>query len=177
MRRDFQPVRGADQISTDLRLLTSHRTDLFYDKVRLINRLRALLLEYFPALEAAFDYSKKGPLVLLSGFQSADAILRRMGEARLATSLRRRGCRNSSQMAVKAVAAAHAQDTVLRTQPTGAALVARLAAKIIALDLEIVEIDAMITERFSAHRDAEILTSMPGFVCGAGGDVLGQYGW
>ena len=175
MRRDFQPVRGADQISTDLRLLTSHRTDLFYDTVRLINRLRALLREYLPALEATFDYSKKGPSVLLSGFHSADAI-RRMGEARLATSLRRRGCRNSSQMAVKAVAAAHAQDTVLRTKPTGAALVARLAGKVIAVDLEIGEIDAMITERFSAHRDAEILTSMPGFALDAGGDALGQHG-
>ncbi|MCK8674693.1 IS110 family transposase [Rhodococcus sp. NPDC003382] len=162
MRRDLGPVRAADQISTDLRLLTSHRTDLIYDRVRMINRLRALLLEYFPALEAAFDYSKKAPLVLLSGFQTAEAI-RRMGESRLATWLRKRGCRNSSQMAAKAVAAAHAQDTTLRTQPTGAALVARMAAKITALDLEIAEIDATITERFAAHRDAEILTSMPGF--------------
>ncbi len=41
MRRDHQPVRGTDQISTDLRLLTSHRTDLIYDRVRLVNRLRA----------------------------------------------------------------------------------------------------------------------------------------
>jgi len=64
MRTDLQPVRGADQISTDLRLLTARRTDLVYDRVRTINRLRATLLEYFPALEAAFDYSKKAPLIL-----------------------------------------------------------------------------------------------------------------
>ena len=41
MRTDLQPVRGADQISTDLRLLTARRTDLVYDRVRAINRLRA----------------------------------------------------------------------------------------------------------------------------------------
>lgn len=34
------------------------RLDLIHDRVRSINRLRATLLEYFPALEAAFDYSK-----------------------------------------------------------------------------------------------------------------------
>jgi transposase len=59
MRTDLQPVRGGDQISADLRLLTARRTDLVCDRVRAINRLRATLLEYFPALEAAFDYSKK----------------------------------------------------------------------------------------------------------------------
>jgi len=90
MRRDLRPVGGGNQISTDLRLLTSHCMDLVYDRVRLINRLRALL-EYLPALEAAFNYSKKEPLVLLSGFQTAETI-RRMGATRLAASLRKRGC-------------------------------------------------------------------------------------
>ncbi len=59
MRTDLQPVRGADQISTDLRLLTARRTDLVYDRVRTINRLRATLLEFFPALEAAFEDSRR----------------------------------------------------------------------------------------------------------------------
>ena len=49
MRTDLQPVRGADQISVDLRMLTSRRTDLICDRVRAINRLRGTLLEYFPA--------------------------------------------------------------------------------------------------------------------------------
>lgn len=67
MRTDLQPVRIGDQVSIDLRLLTARRTDLVFDRVRAINRLRATMLEYFPALEAAFDYSKKAPLILLSG--------------------------------------------------------------------------------------------------------------
>jgi hypothetical protein len=50
-----------------LRLLTSRRTDLVYDRVRAINRLRARMLECFPALEAPFDYSKKAPLILVPG--------------------------------------------------------------------------------------------------------------
>src|SRR6478609_933215 len=69
MRTDLQPVRIANQLAVDLRLLTSHRLDVIHDRVRAINRLRAVMLEYFPALERAFDYSKnKAALVLLSHF-------------------------------------------------------------------------------------------------------------
>lgn len=162
MRTDLTPLLAADQAAVELRLLTSYRTDLTYDRVRMINRLRALLLEYFPALEAAFDYSKKAPLVLLAGYATPDAI-RRMGATRLAAWLRARGCRNSAAMAEKAVAAANAQHTTLATQNVGATLVAQLAAKITALDSEIATLDVRISERLEHHRDAEIILSMPGF--------------
>jgi len=178
MRSDLQPVHGADQNAVDLRLLTSARTDLTYDRVRMINRLRALLGEYCPALEAAFDYSKKAPLVLLTGYATPDA-LRRMGTTRLAAWLRARHCRNSAAMADKALTAAHAQHTTLRTQATGAALVADLAAKILALDEDVAALDAQIAERVHEHADAELIISMPGFgpllaatfIAATGGDL------
>ena len=79
MRTDLHPVRIATGIAVDLRLLTSHRLDVIHDRVRAINRLRATMLEYFPALERAFDYSKnKAALVLLSHYATPDS-LRRIG--------------------------------------------------------------------------------------------------
>ena len=162
MRTDLQPVRGADQISVDLRLLTARRTDLICDRVRSINRLRATLLEYFPALERAFDYSKKAPLLLLGGYQTPEGI-RRVGLTRLTGWLRKRGCRNSAKMAEKALTAANAQHTVLPTQATGSVLVLRLAEQISTLDVEIADIDAQITELFGQHDSADVLLSMPGF--------------
>jgi transposase len=167
MRTDLQPVRGADQISTDLRLLTARRTDLVYDRVRAINRLRATLLEFFPALEAAFDYSKKAPLILLSGYQTPAAI-RQIGATRLAAWLKKRHCRGSATVASKAVAAASAQHTVLRAEAMGAQLVAQLAQQIAVIDADIARLDEQICERFGQHPDAPILLSMPGF-----GAVLG----
>lgn len=163
MRTDLQPVRGADQISVDLRLLTARRTDLICDRVRAINRLRATLLEYFPALERAFDYSKsKAALTLLSGYQTPDG-LRRIGVAKLATWLKKRGCRNSAAVAQKAIDAANAQSTMLATQAMGSALVTKLAAEITVIDHELVELDAQITERFHHHDSSEVLLSLPGF--------------
>jgi hypothetical protein len=73
MRRDLQPLRAGDEISTGLRILTARRADKSADRVRAINRLQAQLLEYFPALERAFDYSRsKAALLLLSKHRTPD---------------------------------------------------------------------------------------------------------
>ena len=90
MRRDLQPLRAGDEITVELRILTARRADLVADRTRAINRLRAQLLEYFPALERAFDYSQhKAALTLLTGYQTPEA-LRRAGAARLGL-----GCGNA----------------------------------------------------------------------------------
>src|ERR1700678_179241 len=137
MRTDLQPVRRSDPIATDLRLLTARRNDVVCDRVRAINRLRATMLEYFPALERAFDYSKsQAALTLLSGYQTPEA-LRRIGATRLAAWLKARGARNSTTVAQVAVDAAQAQRSTLPTQTIGAKLVARLAAEITAIDEEL----------------------------------------
>lgn len=163
MRTDLQPVRISDQIAVDLRLLTSHRLDVVHDRVRAINRLRATMLEYFPALERAFDYSKnKAALVLLSHYSTAES-LRRVGVTRLAAWLKARGCRNSAGVAKAAVDAAHAQATTLPAQAVGSQLVTKLAAKIAAIDEDLAGIDAEITGHVAYHQGATNLLSMPGF--------------
>lgn len=163
MRTDLQPVRSTDQISVDLRLMTSRRTDLIYDRVRTINRLRATLLEYFPALERAFDYSKsKAALTLLSGYQTPEA-LRRIGVSKLTGWLKNRGCRNSASVAQTALDAANAQHTTLPTQSIGSAIVVTLAAKITAVDAELAQLDQEIEHRFQDHESADVLLSLPGF--------------
>ena len=129
-------------------------------------------------MEAAFDYSKKAPLILVSGYQTPQAI-RRIGATRLAAWLKKRGCRGSANVARKAVDAANAQRTVLRTEAVAAQLVAQLAEQIGAIDTEIARLDEQISERFEQHRDATILLSMPGlgpvlaatFLANTGGDL------
>src|SRR5262249_6819692 len=118
--------------------------------------------EYFPALEAAFDYSKKAPLILVSGYQTPEAI-RRIGATRLAGWLKKRGCRGSANVARKAVDAANAQHAVLQTEAVPARLRAESAEQIATSDTEIARLDEQISERFDQHRDAPILLSMPGF--------------
>jgi transposase len=179
MRRDLQPLRAGDDITVELGILTARRTDLVADRTRAINRLRAQLLEYFPALERAFDYSKsKAALTLLTGYQTPNG-LRRAGVARLAAWLRKRKARNADAVATTAIEAANAQHTVVPGQQLAAAMVARLAKEVMTLDTEIGDTETMIEERFRRHRHAEIILSMPGFgvtlaaefLAATGGDI------
>ncbi len=176
MRRDLQPLRPGDDIAVELRILTSRRTDLVADRTRAINRLRAQLLEYFPALERGFDYSKsKAALILLTGYQTPDG-LRRAGAARVAAFLRKHKARNADSIAASAIEAANAQHTIVPGQQLAATVVARLAKEVMALDTEIGDTDAMIEDRFRRHRHAEIILSMPGFGVILGAEFLAATG-
>jgi transposase len=176
MRRDLAALRAGDDIAVELRILTARRTDLVADRTRAINRLRAQLLEYFPALERAFDYSKsKAALILLTGYQTPDG-LRRAGAARLVAWLRKRKARNADGIAATALEAANAQHTVVPGQQLAAAMVARLAKEVMTLDTEIGATDTLIEERFRRHRHAEIILSMPGFGVTLGAEFLAATG-
>jgi transposase len=172
MRHDLQPLRAGDDIAVELRILTARRTDLVADRTRAINRLRAQLLEYFPALERAFDYSaSKAALILLTGYQTPDG-LRRAGATRLQAWLRKRKARNANTVAATAMEAANAQHTIVPGQQLAAAMVARLAKEVMTLDTEIGDTDTMIEDRFRRHRHAEIILSMPGFGITLGAEFL-----
>ncbi len=163
IRTDLQPVRDPDRVSVDLRLLTAKRLDVIHDRVRSINRLRATLLEYFPALEAAFDYRMhKAARTLLTRWATPQA-LRRAGGARLTRWLQARKCRASASVAELAVSAAEAQHTELATQAVGAKLVGELAQQVLDLDNVIASVDAAIAERLRDHPYGELLMSVPGF--------------
>ncbi|MFB7939458.1 IS110 family transposase [Streptomyces sp. NPDC056049] len=179
MRRDLEPIHRGDEIAVDLRILTSRRLDLAADRTRTINRMRAQMLEYFPALERAFDYkTSKAALVLLTQYQTP-AALRRVGKNRLATWLKNRKVRNSQLVASTAVEAAEAQHTAVTGEKLAATVVTKPAREVIALDEEIAETDALIEGRFRDHPHAEVILSMPGlghvlgaeFIAHTGGDL------
>ncbi|WP_442859067.1 IS110 family transposase [Arthrobacter sp. CAN_A212] len=176
MRRDLQPVRTGDDISVDLRILTARRTDKACDRTRAINRLRAQLLEYFPALEHAFDYSRsKAGLVLLTRYQTPDA-LRRLGQKRLHTWLKNQGTRSSADVAERAITAAKSQYTTVAVQRIGALMVAELAQEVLDIQNQLDALDTLIAERFREHHQAEIMLSMPGFGPLLGAEFFGAIG-
>ncbi|MFJ8143213.1 IS110 family transposase [Streptomyces sp. NPDC096013] len=178
VRRDLGLLRSGDEIAVDLRTLTNRRLDVVFDRTRQINRLRARLLEMFPALERSLDLVNKGPLMLLTGFQTPAAI-RRAGVRRIETWLRNRKVRGAGTLAKKAVEAAQAQHTALPGEKPAAAMVVRLAKGVMALDEEIAELDALIEARFREHPHAEVIRSLPGmgprlgaeFLAATGGDM------
>ncbi|MBQ1121874.1 IS110 family transposase [Streptomyces sp. B15] len=178
MRRDLGPLQPGDEIAVDLRTLSTRRTDLVADRTRQINRLRAQLLEIFPALERALNLTNKGPVMLLTGYQTPAAI-RRSGARRIETWLRNRKVRAASTLAKTAVDAAEAQHTALPGERLAATMVVRLAKGVMALDEEIAQLEALIEARFREHQHAEVILSLPGmgkqmgavFIAATGGDM------
>jgi len=178
VRRDLGLLRPGDEIAVDLRTLTNRRLDVVFDRTRQINRLRAQLLEIFPALERSLDLVNKGPIVLLTGYQTPAAI-RRAGVRRIETWLKNRKVRSAAALAKTAVEAAQAQQTALPGEKLAAAMVVRLAKGVMALDEEIAELDALTEAKFREHPHAEVIRSLPGmgaklgaeFIAATGGDM------
>ncbi|GAA5172556.1 IS110 family transposase [Pseudonocardia eucalypti] len=169
MRTDLTPVTATDDLVVELARLTAHREDLMADWVRGVNRLRELLTGIFPALERAFDYSTRSSLVLLTGLQTPEAI-RAVGQDGVAVYLREHGAwpKAIPDMAATALAAAQAQTVRLPGETTTAVLIARLAQQLLDLDRQIKDTDKLISARFRAHPQAQIIESLPGL-----GPILG----
>jgi transposase len=167
MRGDLGKLKAGEQEIAELQLLLARRRDLVTDQTRTITRLREALVSLFPALERALDLNSKGPLTLLTHYQTPDH-LRRAGHKRIAAYLRSRGVKGSNSVAQKALAAAKAQSVTLPAQDVAAAIVAELAEDVLGLKERINTLDEELGQRFFARPEARILTSLPGM-----GSILG----
>lgn len=184
MRSDLQAVTAPDELIAELTQLSSYRTDLMSDWVRGVNQLRAMLASIFPALEATFDYSARSPLILVTGL-CTPAEIRAAGISGVTTHLTDNGAwrKGIDAMAAAAVAAAGTQDIAVPGEATTAALIKRLAVKLLDLDREIKDLDKQITVRFREHPQAAIIESLPGmgphlgteFLVSTSGDVLAEF--
>jgi transposase len=161
MRPDLNELEPGEEEVAQLRILLGRRRDLVVDQNRTITRLGEALLLLSPALERALDLNRRGPLTLLTHYQSP-AQLRRAGHKRIATYLRKRGVKGFDSVAGKALAAAKSQYITLPAESIAARIVAELAAEILALKEHIELIDEEIEQRFLDRPQAKILASLPG---------------
>jgi transposase len=81
--RSLPEVRLRGEAAAEVRALVGHRRDLVQEQTRRIARLRGLLLEVFPGLEAALDLTRKGALLVVTK-AARPATVRGLGQACLA---------------------------------------------------------------------------------------------
>jgi transposase len=161
MRTDLGELEPGEEEVAELRILLGRRRDLVVDQNRTITRLGEALLSLSPALERALDLNRRGPLTLLTRYQSPQR-LRRAGHKRIAAYLRSRGVKGFDSVARKALAAAKSQSISLPAEPVAARIVKELAAEVLALKDRIELVDEEIERRFFERPEAEILASLPG---------------
>jgi transposase len=166
LRQDLGAARTRQELVAELAVLVGHRSDLMADWVRAVSRLRGLLAASFPGLERCFDFTSRSALVLVSRYQTPEA-LRAVGRRRLVAWPRRHVPSQISdtkieEMAEVALAAAAAQRIRLPAQEVTARLIAQLASDLLALDRRIKELDKTITQRLMGHPQAKVICSLPG---------------
>jgi transposase len=171
MRPELGELKPGEQEIAELQLLLARRRDLITDQSRTIARLRETLVSLFPALERALDLNSKGPLTLLTHYQTP-AQLRRAGHKRIASYLRSRGVKGSNNVAHKALSAARSQSVTLPAQEVAASIVAELAKDVLGFKERIEGIDKELGKRFFARPEARILTSLPGMGLILGAEFL-----
>ena len=175
MRRDLRELRLDDPLIAELRMLTGHRADIAADRTRAINRLRIQLLGVSPALERALDFTNRGPLVLISHFQTPRQ-LAAAGQSGVYRCLRKQKVRHADRLAATAIRAAATQHTSVVSEATAAELIARLAQAVLDLDRQLAELDKQIFLRFEAHRHANVIASMVGIGALLGAEFLAATG-
>src|SRR3712207_5487294 len=161
MRQDLGKLAPGEQEIAELQLLPARRRALTTDQSRIVTRLRETLLSLFPALERALDLNSKGPLTLLTHYQTP-AQLRRAGHKRIATYLRNRGVKGSNKVAHKALSAAKAQSVTPPAQDVAASIVAELAGDVLSLNERLESIDEELQKRFFRPSEARVLISLLG---------------
>src|SRR4051794_28446964 len=161
MRSDLGELKPGEEEVAELRILLGRRRDLITDQNRTITRLGETLLSLFPALERALDLNRRGPLTLLTHYQSP-AQLRRAGHKRVAAYLKKRRVKGFEGVAGKALSAARSQSITLPAESVAGRIVSELATEILALKNHIELMDKEIKQRFFARPEAEVLASLPG---------------
>ena len=160
--KSLREVRIREESGTELRTLVGYRTDLVQDQRRRVCRLRDLLSQVFPALEAALpDLAEKGALLTVAKVAlPSDA--HRLGKSRLARWLKARGSRKSEALAEKALLAAKAQRRELPASEVKAALVSEIAWEILRTKDRIADLEKRLEELVEANPDGKIVGSLPG---------------
>ncbi len=175
MRHDLASFTVKEDLLVSLRMLVERRKDLVADRTRSITRLRSVLITVFPGIERALKLNNKGPLVLLTHYQTPESI-RRAGERRMTEWLANRGVHGAAKLARTALAAAKAQTIILPGTETAAALIARMAEEVLDLDVRLATATKELESCFFSHPQARIVTSLPGMGPSLGAEFLAAVG-
>lgn len=146
-----------------LELLCGYDADLRADANRLTNRLRALLVTHWPALERAFGerLDSRGVLAVLEQYPSGPAI-KEAGVDQLAAALKAQRVRRPEAFAKQLHAAALAQTVTIAGSVTAARLIGELAVQLAAVQARRDQLEKEIEQGFFALPEAAILRSLPG---------------
>lgn len=179
-RHNHREASGDSEGAEAIKVLARAHQGAIWARQREANALRNALKDYFPGALVAFgtDLDDRDAVAILE-IAPTPALGRQLSTAKITAALRRAGReRNLERRAVEIHAALReeqlAQGPVLEAA-YGATSRAHVAM-IRAYNVEIAELEGVLTSGFEQHPDARIVLSLPGMGTVLGARVLGEFG-
>src|SRR4051812_40262367 len=163
MPHTLRRVGKDDETLAGLTVLAGYDADLAAEATRLTNRLHDALLHVHPALERLLgkQFRRRGVLELLAAAGSPEQ-LRALGEEGLRRALAPRSRRLALTLPAQILAALDEQTVVIPATAQYGRVIAGVAAQLLAVLDQRVEVAAGLDALIEKHPLAEVLTSMPG---------------
>ena len=173
-------LRGLDipsQAQADLSMLLGYDDDLAGQVTAAVNRLRGLLVQIHPSLEKALgdNISHEATLRLLSKTGGPER-MRSLGRARIDRELAKHAPRMHARLAEDIWTALAAQTVTVPGTTAAAKVITGLAAQILQLRDQRIQIARDVDKVLDDHPLAEVLTSMPGIGVKIAARILAETG-
>jgi hypothetical protein len=174
----LRPAAGDSPAAEAVKVLARMHKTLIWQRTAVVLRLRAQLLEYFPAAVAAFEDLDAPDALELLARAPDPARAARLTRAQVSAVLKRAGRRKITERADAILAALRSPQLGQPPALTAAyaATVQSLVAVITALNEQVASLQGQVETHFGQHPDAEIYLSQPGLGAITGARVLGEFG-
>jgi transposase len=178
-RHNHRPLAANSELVQAIRHLARAHQSLIWTRQRQANQLRSTLREYYPgALEAFIDLTHPDAVEVLA-IAPTPELARRASTAKIRSALQRGGRQRRLDERAREIRDALRREQ-LQAPPLLAdamgATTAALVGVVRALNSQIIQLEAKLSQRFEQHPDAKKLLSLPGLGIVLGARVLGEFG-
>ena len=174
----LRPAAGDSPAAEAVKVVARTHKTLIWERTAVVLRLRAQLLEYFPAAVAAFEDLDAPDALALLGKAPEPARAAKLTRAQVSAVLKRAGRYKIADRTDAILAALRSPQLGQPPLLTAAyaATVRSLTAVIVALNEQVASLQGQVEAHFGRHPDAEIYLSQPGLGAITGARVLGEFG-
>ena len=174
----LRPAAGGSPAAEAVKVLARTHKTLIWERAAVVLRLRAQLLEYFPAAVAAFEDLDAPDALELLGKAPDPARAAKLTRAQVSAVLKHAGRYKIADRTGAILAALRSPQLGQPPALTAAyaAAVRSLTAVITTLNEQVNSLQGQVEAHFGQHPDAEIYLSQPGLGAITGARVLGEFG-
>lgn len=178
-RQHHRLVAGDSALAEGIKVIARAQQNLIWSRQREIRRLRALLRDFYPAANLAFDDLASSDALAVLACAPSPTAAAKLTVKRVAGALRAGGRKRSADTKAAEILAALKTDQLHappELETASAAVVAALVGVLQAMSDQLDGLDATLADHFDKHPDAELLRSLPGLGAVLSARMLAEFG-